>query len=50
MHLKSFEHVQNIPTGHKNVPKCLLLKESLMSGTVYHPQSAFLLFPYSRDH
>jgi len=25
-------------------------KESLMSGIVYHPQSAFLLFPYSRDH
>ena len=25
-------------------------KESLTSGTVYHPQSAFLLFLHSRDH
>jgi len=30
--------------------KTFLLKESLMSGTVYHLQSAFLLFPHSRDH
>ena len=30
--------------------KTFLLKESLMSGTVYHPQLAFLLYPHSRDH
>jgi len=23
MHLESFEHVQNIPVSHKNVPECL---------------------------
>ena len=38
------------PRCTNSVRQNFLLKESLMSGTVYHPQSAFLLYPHSRDH